>query len=115
MIREGLTRPWICQATIKLADDDELLELAARSGCQCVFIEFESPTVEGWRRWIASAFSRWPASGMISRLPSPRGQHVFQRGRVVPITGEHLMSQKESIPVHRQAHQHLLAVAPMVP
>jgi radical SAM superfamily enzyme YgiQ (UPF0313 family) len=47
MIREGLTRPWICQATINFADDDELLELAARSGCQGVFIGFESPTVEG--------------------------------------------------------------------
>jgi radical SAM superfamily enzyme YgiQ (UPF0313 family) len=47
MIREGLTRPWICQATINFGDDDELLELAARSGCQGVFIGFESPTVEG--------------------------------------------------------------------
>jgi radical SAM superfamily enzyme YgiQ (UPF0313 family) len=47
MIREGLTRPWICQATINFADDDELLALAARSGCQGVFIGFESPTAEG--------------------------------------------------------------------
>jgi radical SAM superfamily enzyme YgiQ (UPF0313 family) len=47
MIREGLTRPWICQATINFADDDELLDLASRSGCQGVFIGFESPTAEG--------------------------------------------------------------------
>ncbi len=47
MIREGLTRPWICQATINFADDDELLDLASRAGCQGVFIGFESPTVEG--------------------------------------------------------------------
>jgi radical SAM superfamily enzyme YgiQ (UPF0313 family) len=47
MIREGLTRPWICQATINFSDDDELLELAAHSGCQGVFIGLESPTVEG--------------------------------------------------------------------
>jgi radical SAM superfamily enzyme YgiQ (UPF0313 family) len=47
MIREGLTRPWICQATVNFADDDELLDLASRSGCQGVFIGFESPTVEG--------------------------------------------------------------------
>ena len=47
MIREGLTRPWICQTTINFADDDEVLELAARSGCRGVFIGFESPTVEG--------------------------------------------------------------------
>ena len=47
MIREGLTRPWICQATINFADDEELLDLAARSGCQGVFVGFESPTAEG--------------------------------------------------------------------
>ncbi len=47
MIQEGLTRPWICQATVNFADDEELLDLASRSGCQGVFIGFESPTVEG--------------------------------------------------------------------
>jgi radical SAM superfamily enzyme YgiQ (UPF0313 family) len=47
MIRERLARPWICQATINFADDEELLGLAARSGCQGVFIGFESPTAEG--------------------------------------------------------------------
>jgi len=47
MIREGLTWPWICQATINFGDDEELLDLAARSGCLGVFIGFESPTVEG--------------------------------------------------------------------
>ena len=49
MIREGLTTPWICQATINFADDEELLELAARSGCQGAFIGFESCTEEGLR------------------------------------------------------------------
>jgi radical SAM superfamily enzyme YgiQ (UPF0313 family) len=47
MIREGLTRPWICQATINFPDDEQVLDLAARSGCVGVFIGFESPTVEG--------------------------------------------------------------------
>ena len=47
MIREGLTQPWICQATINFADDEELLDLAARSGCMGVFIGFESLTAEG--------------------------------------------------------------------
>jgi len=47
MISEGLTRPWFCQVTINFADDEELLELASRSGCQGVYIGFESPTVEG--------------------------------------------------------------------
>ncbi|MGB9457296.1 MAG: radical SAM protein [Bryobacteraceae bacterium] len=47
MIAERLTRPWICQATINFADDEEMLGLARRAGCQGVFIGFESPTVEG--------------------------------------------------------------------
>ncbi|MGA2079609.1 MAG: radical SAM protein [Holophaga sp.] len=47
MIREGLTKPWICQATINFGDDDELLKLAQKAGCMGVFIGFESPTVEG--------------------------------------------------------------------
>lgn len=47
MIRAGQTRSWICQATINLADDEELLALAGRAGCEGVLIGFESPTVEG--------------------------------------------------------------------
>lgn len=47
MMRERLTRPWICQATVNFADDEELLDLAARCGCLGVYIGFESPTVEG--------------------------------------------------------------------
>lgn len=47
MIREGLTKPWACQATINFADDDELLDLAQRAGCVGVFTGFESPTAEG--------------------------------------------------------------------
>jgi radical SAM superfamily enzyme YgiQ (UPF0313 family) len=47
MIREDLTTPWVCQATINFADDEELLELAQKAGCAGVFIGFESPTVEG--------------------------------------------------------------------
>jgi radical SAM superfamily enzyme YgiQ (UPF0313 family) len=47
MIREGLTQDWIGQVTINFADDEELLDLAARSGCVGAFIGFESPTVEG--------------------------------------------------------------------
>lgn len=47
MIAAGETRPWYCQATINFADDEELLDLAARSGCEGVYIGFESPTVEG--------------------------------------------------------------------
>jgi radical SAM superfamily enzyme YgiQ (UPF0313 family) len=40
-------KEWVCQATINLADDEELLTLAAQAGCAGVFIGFESPTAEG--------------------------------------------------------------------
>jgi radical SAM superfamily enzyme YgiQ (UPF0313 family) len=47
MIEAGQTRPWICQATINFADDDELLDLAGAAGCEGVLIGFESPTLDG--------------------------------------------------------------------
>jgi len=47
MIRARLGKKWICQATINMADDEELLALAAKAGCKGVFIGFESPTEEG--------------------------------------------------------------------
>ena len=47
MIEAKLNKRWIAQVTINIADDDELLALAARAGCAGVFIGFESPTVAG--------------------------------------------------------------------
>lgn len=47
MIRAKLRKKWICQATINMSDDEELLSLAAKAGCKGVFIGFESPTAEG--------------------------------------------------------------------
>jgi len=47
MIRADLGKSWIAQVTINMADDEELLTLAARAGCRGVFIGFESPTAQG--------------------------------------------------------------------
>ena len=47
MIKADLKKKWICQATINVADDEELLHLAAQAGCRGVFIGFESPTAAG--------------------------------------------------------------------
>jgi radical SAM superfamily enzyme YgiQ (UPF0313 family) len=47
MIDADLDKRWFCQATINMADDDELLALARRAGCIGVFIGFESATAEG--------------------------------------------------------------------
>jgi radical SAM superfamily enzyme YgiQ (UPF0313 family) len=47
MIEADLGKRWICQATINMADDEELLRLARQAGCVGVFIGFESATDEG--------------------------------------------------------------------
>jgi radical SAM superfamily enzyme YgiQ (UPF0313 family) len=49
MIAADLRKEWIAQATINFADDEELLTLAARAGCQGVFIGFETPSAAGLR------------------------------------------------------------------
>jgi len=47
MIEADLGKNWVGQVTINMADDEELLTLAARAGCRGVFIGFESPTAQG--------------------------------------------------------------------
>lgn len=47
MIQANIRKKWIAQVTINMADDEELLRLAAKAGCLGVFIGFESPSVEG--------------------------------------------------------------------
>ena len=51
MARANLRKEWIAQATINFADDEELLALASKAGCNGVFIGFESPAPEGLRRY----------------------------------------------------------------
>lgn len=47
MIEADLGKKWICQATINMADDDELLRLARKAGCIGAFIGFESTSDKG--------------------------------------------------------------------
>ncbi len=42
MIRRGMKKKWWSQASLNFADDPELLELAAESGCRLIFIGIES-------------------------------------------------------------------------
>ncbi len=42
MIQAKLNKEWIAQTTINIADDEELLTLAAKAGCRGVFIGFET-------------------------------------------------------------------------
>ena len=47
----ALRKVWISQASVQIAADDELLSLAARSGCRGLFIGFESLSADNLRRW----------------------------------------------------------------
>lgn len=47
MIQANLRKKWMAQMTINMADDDELLRLAAKAGCFGVYIGFESYTEKG--------------------------------------------------------------------
>ena len=47
IIDAKIRKRWMAQVTINMADDEELLRLAAQSGCFGVFIGFESPNPEG--------------------------------------------------------------------
>ena len=47
LVQANLGKKWIAQATINMADDEELLQLATKAGCAGVFIGFESPSIEG--------------------------------------------------------------------
>lgn len=47
MIAAKLRKRWIAQVTINMADDEELLALARKTGCAGVFIGFESVSAEG--------------------------------------------------------------------
>jgi radical SAM superfamily enzyme YgiQ (UPF0313 family) len=47
MIQANLGKKWMAQVTINMADDEELLRLAAHAGCNGVLIGFESASAEG--------------------------------------------------------------------
>ena len=47
MIDAKLGKQWIAQATINMADDEELLSLAAKAGCAGIFVGFEATSKEG--------------------------------------------------------------------
>lgn len=42
MIKRGIKKDWFCQASINFANNDEVLEYAAKSGCRMVFLGLEA-------------------------------------------------------------------------
>jgi radical SAM superfamily enzyme YgiQ (UPF0313 family) len=46
ILRRGIKKIWLSQSSINFADDEELLELAYRSGCRMIFLGIEAETEE---------------------------------------------------------------------
>ncbi len=46
MIDKKLKKSWFCQTSLNFADNEEVIQLAAESGCKMVFIGLESPVEE---------------------------------------------------------------------
>ncbi|HNY03259.1 MAG TPA: radical SAM protein [Bacteroidales bacterium] len=44
ILRRGIKKYWISQSSINFADDEELLDLAYRSGCRMIFLGIEAET-----------------------------------------------------------------------
>jgi radical SAM superfamily enzyme YgiQ (UPF0313 family) len=47
MIDAKIRKKWICQVTVNMGEDEELVRLAARAGCFGAFVGFETLTKEG--------------------------------------------------------------------
>lgn len=46
MVDRGIEKHWFCQASINVADDEEVLHWAAKSGCRMIFLGIESEDIE---------------------------------------------------------------------
>jgi radical SAM superfamily enzyme YgiQ (UPF0313 family) len=46
MIERGISKDWWCQASMNVADNEEVLEYAARSGCGMVFLGVEAENID---------------------------------------------------------------------
>jgi radical SAM superfamily enzyme YgiQ (UPF0313 family) len=46
MIERGIRKDWFCQASMNFADNEEVLEYAAKSGCRMVFLGVEAEKAE---------------------------------------------------------------------
>ena len=46
MIKRGIKKNWFCQASMNFADNEDVLEYAARSGCRLVFLGVEAENID---------------------------------------------------------------------
>lgn len=83
IIAAKLGKRWIAQVTINMADDEELLALAAQAGCAGVFIGFESPTAEGLKE-VGKKFNR------VNGRDLPDSVRRIQRHKII-VAGSFIM------------------------
>lgn len=50
IIKRGIKKNWFCQASLNFADNEEVLEYAARSGCRMVFLGVEAEDVDALKK-----------------------------------------------------------------
>jgi radical SAM superfamily enzyme YgiQ (UPF0313 family) len=83
-------KSWIGQTTINFADDEELLELAEKSGCIGLFIGFESVTPEGLPELGRK-------SAMLSGRDIPRSVERIRRHNIL-VVGSFIMGLESDRP-----------------
>ena len=86
----GTGKSWIGQTTINFADDEELLELAEKSGCIGLFIGFESVTPEGLPELGRK-------SAMLSGRDIPRSVERIRRHNIL-VVGSFIMGLESDRP-----------------
>ncbi|MBU0639658.1 MAG: B12-binding domain-containing radical SAM protein [Planctomycetes bacterium] len=82
LIQAKLHKRWIAQVTINMADDDELLALAAQAGCVGVFIGFESPTVAGLKE-VGKKFNLVSGRGFAASVRSIQRHGILVAGSFI--------------------------------
>ena len=82
MIQARLGKTWIAQATINMADDEELLALAARAGCRGVFIGFESPTAQGLAE-VGKKFNLLKSRNLRQSVQRIQGHNILVAGSFI--------------------------------
>ncbi len=71
MVDRGINKHWFCQASINVADDEEVLHWAAKSGCRMIFLGIEAEDVD--------ALSEINKKLNIKRGASDAYEQIFER------------------------------------
>jgi len=71
MVDRGIDKHWFCQASINVADDEEILHWAAKSGCRMIFLGIEAEDVD--------ALSEINKKLNIKRGASDAYEQIFER------------------------------------